>query len=977
MRRRVWAAIAATALTTWSAAARADGTADEADLHFQMGTADFQRGDYSAALAHFLLSNRLAPNRNVGFNIASAYEQLKRYADAHRYYVEALAGETDPRAIQDIRAALARITPFVAVLDVVTSPPGATIYVDRKDLGSRGKAPQKLALPEGKYRIVAELEGYDPQTSEVVEARKGGEAKVSLSLSRIVGTVRVDVQGGKAAVVRIDDERGAPACTAPCDLTLAPGRHELFFSAEGFVSAPRAVTVAARKRTTVTAVLAPLTGSIVVQANEAAALVTVDGQPSGFTPVVLRGVPAGRRRVRVSQRGFTPYEAVLDVKPGQEAQLVDVALDPVREVNAVSRTTEQIDDAPSSVSIIDAQELRAFGYPTIAHALRGVRGVTISSDRVYSSASIRGIGQPNDYGNRLLVLSDGASLNDDILNSSYIGSDGRADLEDVDRIEVVRGPGSLLYGAGAFSGVVNLVPRSRDERSGAHVGFGIYDGAAVHGRVGFHYNVTPDAGLWASVSAARSDGVEAAFPTDERDGDPEILVARGVDAFSSVGTAGRAWWGPVTAQWFYHRRDLSVPIGAYATLFNNPRTAAVDSRVMGEVRVEPRLSDRVEVMARAHANHYLFEGLYTFREAENVEELRGTWFGGEARVALRPIPELRITVGGEGQIHPDVALHGVAVGREGTSTYLDQESPYQFAAGYGVVEASPLPWLRASGGARIDVYSTFGPIVVPRAALVFNLARLSAPAGSARRLNGGVLKVMGGRAFRAPSIYEQVYNDNSLSQVPAIDEARGLTIGPESVYSGEVEYSHRFLDDWVALGAGHASYVEGIINTVPDAPGSTLVRYANSDVPVLVVGGDVEIRRDFRRGWMLAAMYGFQEARFLDSGEEDPRVVNAPQHLASLRGVAPVVAELASLALRLTLEAPRRISAGSEEETPLALVADATISGALRDYGLRYTVGVYNISDRRYEVPASETFLRPTVPQNGRTFLVNVLGTYP
>ncbi len=114
--------------------------------------------------------------------------------------------------------------------------------------------------------------------------------------------------------------------------------------------------------------------------------------------------------------------------------------------------------------------------------------MTISNDRVYSSASIRGIGQPNDYGNRLLVLSDGASLNDNILSSSYIGSDGRADLEDVDRIEVVRGPGSLLYGAGAFSGVVNLVPRPRDERNSAHVGFGIYDDAAVHGRAGFHYN---------------------------------------------------------------------------------------------------------------------------------------------------------------------------------------------------------------------------------------------------------------------------------------------------------------------------------------------------------------------------------------------------------------------------------------------------------------------------------------------------------
>src|ERR1700690_350473 len=95
--------------------ARADGTADEADLHFRMGTADFRRGDYDGALSHFLLSNRLAPNRTVVFNIGSAYEQQKRYPDAHRYYVEALSGETDPQAALVAKAALARVAPNVAL----------------------------------------------------------------------------------------------------------------------------------------------------------------------------------------------------------------------------------------------------------------------------------------------------------------------------------------------------------------------------------------------------------------------------------------------------------------------------------------------------------------------------------------------------------------------------------------------------------------------------------------------------------------------------------------------------------------------------------------------------------------------------------------------------------------------------------------------------------------------------------------------
>ena len=114
----------------------------------------------------------------------------------------------------------------------------------------------------------------------------------------------------------------------------------------------------------------------------------------------------------------------------------------------------------------DKQELRAFGYPTIAEALRGTRGVYLSNDHVVYSAGFRGLGEPLDYGNRLLVLSDGHSTNDNVLNASFVGSDARDDLHDVDHIEVVRGPGSLLYGTGALSGIVNLVPRGRDEPTG-------------------------------------------------------------------------------------------------------------------------------------------------------------------------------------------------------------------------------------------------------------------------------------------------------------------------------------------------------------------------------------------------------------------------------------------------------------------------------------------------------------------------------
>src|SRR5262245_40700654 len=77
------AAVAAI-LTAWPfAEARADGVADEAELHFRAGQDQYNKGDYRGALEHFMLSNRLVPNRNVVYNIARVFEQLRRYADAH------------------------------------------------------------------------------------------------------------------------------------------------------------------------------------------------------------------------------------------------------------------------------------------------------------------------------------------------------------------------------------------------------------------------------------------------------------------------------------------------------------------------------------------------------------------------------------------------------------------------------------------------------------------------------------------------------------------------------------------------------------------------------------------------------------------------------------------------------------------------------------------------------------------------------
>lgn len=949
------ALVAGACVLGFSGRSSADGLADEAELHFQLGTSDYQKSEFMSALEHFMASNRLVPNRRVVFNIARTFEQLKRFPDAHRYYVDALEGETNQTAIDAARAAIERLAPYVALLDVVTDPPGATIFIDRKDLGSRGRAPRALALAPGTYRVIAELPGYESVSSDAVSIQVGNTRKISLALKRIEGRVAVTLTGAPHAAVRVDDEASAPVCTAPCEFALPVGKHELFVTADGVASSPKTVQVVAGKKIDVGVALRPPAGVVVVGSTEPGALVTIDGRPAGFTPAVLRDVPVGPRRVQISGKGYATETRDVVVRQGGQVDLGVIDLIPQREVTAVSRYAERIDDAPSSVTVIDGRELTAFGYPTIAESLRGVRGMALSNDRVYASVSVRGIGQPNDYGSRVLVLSDGQALNDNLLNSSYVGSDGRSDLGDIDRIEVVRGPGSLLYGAGAFAGVVNLVTRGRDAPNGVHVGIGTYDNAVLRGRGGLQWKFGPDKGIWASGWGAQSNGFDLELPVK---GTSEPTLVRGVERFKAGGTAGRLFLGAATMQWYLHHRTQMSPVGAYATELKNSRNAFADTRMMVETRYEPRISNSVQLLFRAHANHYAYDGTYAFAGGiDNIEKFAGTWMGGEARLVYSPGPRFRLTVGGEGQWHPEATLSGTRrTPTQADNRYMNEQRPYYFGAGYALAEGTPWPWLRLSGGVRIDGYSTFGAVVVPRGAIIIKPSR------------NDIVKIMGGRAFRAPSIYEQLYNDNGQSQVKA------LTLDAERIVSGEIEYSHRFLEDWVALGAVHTSVADGIIETEP-VPGTSTVRYANQGERIWVIGADAELRREWRKGWMLTATYGYQRARYLDPVNGDRPTPNIPEHLGSFRFVLPILPTVASLATRATVEAPRLLD--DNTSTPMGIVADVTVSGELKTYGLRYVVGIYNVADRRYAAPVTETFASRTMPQNGRTFLVDLVGTFP
>jgi outer membrane cobalamin receptor len=952
------------------AAAYADDVADEADLQFQLGAAAYQKGDYKAALQHFLASNRLVANKNVLFNVAKAYEKLGRYPEAHRYFSLALAAESDPKARARIQSELEQLSGRVLVLDIRTNPPGATLYVDRKDLGPRGESPRKLGLAPGRYKIIAEKPGYRSAEIVVGPGRVGEVKSVELELVAILGSVRIEGQAAHGARVHLDEEAAPAACTVPCRVRAAPGRHVLYLTKAGHRTSAVPVSIRPNAELTIRPELAPITGSLVVSTDEPGAMIEVDGRPVGFTPAIVP-VPIGSHRVRLSLEGFRPVEREVVIQEGRQTRF-ETTLVSFEEVIAASRQSEAIEDAPSSVTIIPAQELSALAYPTIAEALRGVRGVYVWDDRAYVSLGFRGIGRLGSYGNRVLVLLDGHPLNDNWIGSSYVGYDARTDLADVQRIEVVRGPGSVLYGTNAFSGVINLVTRDKSVPPGVQAG--ISTNLDAVGRARARGDARFDGGgIWTSVAGAKSTGRDFFFPEYVFDTPPEVAGhARDVDGFEAGTINGRVWWKWLTAQWFFHSHSKQLPTGQYETTLGDPRTRQTDTRSSLELRAEPELTKGVALLSRAHLNNYRFDGQYVRDPADGgveLDQFRGSWVGFEQRVVLSASEALRFTLGGEGQLHFQVDQSA----RDDSGLFLDetgdQGRPFEVGALYGTIDARVSSALALSAGARLDSYSTFGSSINPRAAVIL------------RPYARGNTKLMGGKAFRAPSVYELFYNDGGATQIASPE------LEPESVYSAELEHTHRFSTAVSATAAVYANYVTNLI--VARGSGSSVdpIHYQNSGVPLASVGGELELRRDWRQGWMLAGSYGYARPLYLASAglnalvrlERDPdsrSVANAPAHLAAIKGAVPILSRALTAATRVSFESGRydrfeQTDDEPQERTDWVAVWDVVFSGVEPRWGLRYALGVYNAFDWRYSLPVSSEFRQRGIPQAGRSLLLS------
>ncbi|HVY48093.1 MAG TPA: TonB-dependent receptor [Minicystis sp.] len=489
-------------------------------------------------------------------------------------------------------------------------------------------------------------------------------------------------------------------------------------------------------------------------------------------------------------------------------------------VSTVSKAPETASDAPATSTIITAEDLRRHGIRTLDEALNFLSmGVVVENNIHDFEIGVRGVHFPADYGDHVLLLVNGHAMNEQWGGTAYYERGTGIPFELVDHIEVILGPGSVLYGSNAMLAVINIVTKRAKDWDGVH--------AVVESEVPVTFRALAGVGhrfklfgrpseVTAAVEYFTQSGPDFTFA-------PERVTPQRLTFFGPKTTT----WGGVASRDDYTELptayvrllvgDLEVNVRAESwkrgsptnlDVFDDPTNYEVDRWLTGDVKYRAVLSPSVDLTSRLYADSYDYRESYPSADPIGCVggmplgcyyELVGIarWTGLEEQLSVDWTHDGRLytLVGVDGrlrQIGSKTDYFEVVTNRNPGS--FGQYDLGEEALG-AYVEQIAAPWkaLTLNAGLRIDVDSRIaGGHASPRAAVTL-------PPG-----DGAALKAIYAEAFRAPSAYERYYVDPG-GHAPAPD------LQPEIVRSGELVFDQRVKSQHAIFGVFRTEFSDLVL----------------------------------------------------------------------------------------------------------------------------------------------------------------------
>lgn len=604
-------------------------------------------------------------------------------------------------------------------------------------------------------------------------------------------------------------------------------------------------------------------------------------------------------------------------------------------VSAAAKREQLVTEAPSSVTVITAEQIAAYGWRTMGEVLRAVRGFHVTYDRNYTYLGARGFGRPSDYNNRVLVLVNGHRLNDNVYDATGLGTDFPIDLQLVRRIEVIRGPGSALYGTSAFFAVIDVITRQGGELGGGEASLESASFGTWRSRGSWGTSDGQGRDVLLSASWLSSGGVGTLVYPEYDDPVRGPGVSRGADGDRAASAYAALRIGGLAVESAIIDRAKVLPAGAWDTRLGDPRSRTVDRRAWTGASWHGALRGTT-VTARVHHDHFRYDGTYAGDEGDPYSEYAiGDWLTGEVTLARRLGSDHRLTVGTEYREH----LRQLQSVDHGDGPAEESRRSRQLGL-YLQDEWALTSSLTAVIGARADYWSLAGWSANPRLGLV-----LRPDADTS-------VKLLYGSAFRAPNAYERFYMHGSFMVNPRLE--------PERLRTAEL-VAERYLGG--RLRVTGAFYVTRIHGLVLQFERDGLSWFENSgDVEAL--GVEVAAERRWINGVVLHGSLARQRSR---EHPQHTRLANSPGTLGTLRLESPLGRRSLTLAADLQAVSSRLTLRGAD--TPSYGLAHFTLRWVPRPR-TSIAASVYNALDAHYAVPVGVEFRQDVLGQDGRTLSV-------
>ena len=633
-------------------------------------------------------------------------------------------------------------------------------------------------------------------------------------------------------------------------------------------------------------------------------------------------------------------------------------------VYSASKYEQKITEAPSSISIVTAEEIKQYGYRTLADILMSLRGFFATNDRNYSYLGTRGFARPADYNTRVLLLVDGHRINEAVYDSATIGNDFVVDVDNIERVEVIRGPSSSLYGNNAFFGVINVwTKRGRDyqgvEVSGEYRTYDTY-------KTRLNYGNRFDNGIEMLLSGSYLDsqGKDDIFFKEFNDPSTNNGVAVKNDGEQVYNLFGEFSFQDFTLRGAYVHRKKEVPTAAFGTFFNNGRDKTTDAHGYVDLRYEHDFDNHTLVVGRLFYDNYYYNGDYIYDWNDptpppdlvvNNDKARAQWWGSELRMTKRLLGNHRVTVGGEFRHNFQQDQENFDDDQGGFKNLDDKYDSVNWGL-FAQDDIQIFDSLALNLGVRYDHFPHFGGTVNPRVGLIYN------------PFSTTTFKLLYGTAFRAPSAYERFYHDGLVTTKPNKD------LDPETIKTVEFIAEQGLGGSLRATASFFYNRINDVITFTIDPSDGLFVNENLQDVRTFGVEtaleGKVFDTVDTR------ISYSWQDTEDRKTGRN---LTNSPKHMVKGNLIAPLYQETLFGSVGTQYMSRRKTLDGNHTDdffltnlTLLSRFKNVNVFGEDWVKGIELSGTVYNLFDEEYGDPGSEEHVQDQIFQDGRTYRVKL-----